>query len=127
MMSKASVELNFRPAASARLLDKYAVVPISACVFALIASPLLIHFLNPPPYTLQSIMEPRPENRIFWPAIAAISIALTVRNRSRLPPNWPPHIICLLAYLAWAGASVVWAFKPEITFVRFVQQAMIIS
>ena len=31
----------------------------------------------------------------------------------------PPHIICLLAYLAFAGASVLWAFRPELSFIRF--------
>ena len=73
-------------------------------------------------------MEPRPENRIFWPAMAAISVVLAVRNRSRLGRlTLPPHIICLLAYLAFAGASVLWAFRPELSFIRFVQQVMIVT
>src|SRR5262249_9433098 len=38
-----------------------------------------------------------------------------------------PHIICLLAYLAFAGASVLWAFRPELSFIRFVQQVMIVT
>jgi exopolysaccharide production protein ExoQ len=70
-------------------------------------------------------MESRPENRIFWPAMAALSVVLAVRNRSRL--TFPPHIICLLVYLAFAGASVLWAFKPELSFIRFVQQLMILT
>jgi O-antigen ligase len=57
--------------------------------------------------------------------MAGISIVLAVRNRFRLA--FPPHIICLLAYLAFAGASVLWAFRPEISFVRFIQQLMIIT
>ena len=73
-------------------------------------------------------MEPRPENKIFWPAMAAISVVLAVRNRSRFGRlTWPPHIICLLAYLAFAGASVLWAFRPELSFIRFVQQVMIVT
>jgi O-antigen ligase len=57
--------------------------------------------------------------------MAAISIALVAQNRSRL--TLPPHIICLLAYLAFAGASVLWAFTPESSFVRFVQQVMVVT
>ncbi len=61
----------------------------------------------------------RPENRIFWPAMAAISLVLAVRNRPPRRLTLPPHIICLLAYLAFAGASVLWAFRPELSFIRF--------
>ena len=106
---------------SKAMIDKYAIVPISACVFALIVSPLLI-FLNIP--AVQAL-EARPETRIFWPAMVAISVALVMQNRSRL--TLPPHIICLLAYLAFAGASVLWAYSPERSFIRFVQQVMIVT
>ena len=74
---------------------------------------------------LHGVVEPRLENRIFWPALAVISVVLAVQNRSRLA--LPPHIICLLAYLAFAGTSVLWAFRPEISFTRFVQQVMIVT
>src|SRR5262249_30082204 len=33
----------------------------------------------------------------------------------------------LFAYLAFAGASVLWAFSPERSLVRFIQQAMIVT
>src|SRR5205085_10860936 len=60
--------------------------------------------------------------------MAAISVVLAVRNLSRLGSlTWPPHIICLLAYLAFAGASVLWAFRPELSFIRFVQQVMVVT
>jgi exopolysaccharide production protein ExoQ len=112
---------------STPIIDKCAIVPISACVYAAIVSPLL-GFASGPPTSLQSIMESHPENRIFWPAMAAISVILAARNRSRLSRlTLPPHIICLIAYLAFAGASVLWAFRPELSFIRFVQQAMIIT
>ena len=102
------------------MIDKYASVPISACVFALIVFPLFIFNL---PAAQQ--MEARPEPRIFWPVMAAISLVFAVQNRSRL--TLPPHIICLLAYLAFAGASVLWAFSPESSFVRYLQQVMIVT
>jgi exopolysaccharide production protein ExoQ len=106
------------------MIDKYAILAISACVFALIVSPLFIHVASPATEALQSAI-PRPENRIFWPVVTAISVSLAVRNRSRL--TLPPHIICLLAYLAFAGASVLWAFRPELSFIRFLQQMMIVT
>jgi hypothetical protein len=71
------------------------------------------------------LLEPRPENKIFWPALATISVVLAVRNSFRLA--LPAHIICLFAYLAFAGASVLWAFNPELSFIRFAQQVMIVT
>ena len=109
------------------MIDKYAILAISACVFALIVSPLFIHVASPATEALQSAI-PRPENRIFWPAMSAISVVLAVQTRSPLGrQTLPPHIICLLAYLAFAGASVLWAFSPELSLTRFVQQAMIVT
>jgi exopolysaccharide production protein ExoQ len=110
-----------RPRYSAPMIDKFAIVPISACVFALIVSPILIFVSSADLQTLAA----RPETRIFWPAMAAISVVLTAQNRSRL--TLPPNIICLLAYLAFAGASVLWAFSPERSFIRFFQQVMIVT
>jgi O-antigen ligase len=85
----------------------------------------MMYVTTGPPTDLQSAMTPRLENKIFWPALAAISVVLAVRNRSRL--TLPPHIKCLLAYLAFAGSSVLWAFRPELSFTRFVLQVMIIT
>jgi exopolysaccharide production protein ExoQ len=104
------------------MIDKCAILPISACIFALIVYPLLI--FNFPAAEGQALTA-RPEARIFWPAMVAISVALAGQNRARL--TLPPHIICLLAYLAFAGASVLWAFSPDRSFVRFVQQVMILT
>jgi exopolysaccharide production protein ExoQ len=110
------------------MIDKCAMVPISACVYATIVAPLLIFYLNLSPNSLQGMMESDSGNRIFWPAMAAISVILAVLNRSRLGRlTWPPHIICLLAYLAFAGASVLWAFRPELSFIRFVQEVMVVT
>jgi exopolysaccharide production protein ExoQ len=103
------------------MLDKYSVVPIVACVFSLIIFPLLLYSF---PVAEGQGLEGRPEPRFFWPAMAAISLALVGQNRSRLA--LPPHIICLFVYLAFAGASVVWAFRPESSLVRFIQQLMIV-
>jgi exopolysaccharide production protein ExoQ len=108
------------------IIDKFAILPISACVFALVVAPLIAFVTDL--QTLESATlaaAPRPETRIFWPAMAAIAVILTAQNRSRL--TLPPHIICLLAYLAFAGASVLWSFSPEHSFIRYLQQVMIVT
>ncbi len=100
---------------------------MSACVFSLIVTPLLIFIDSDSATTLQSMLAPRLENRLFWPAAAAISLALVIQNRFRFSRlSFPPHIICLLLYLAFAGASVLWAFRPELAFIRFVQQMLVV-
>src|SRR5215831_11620546 len=125
-MSKAPMH-SFEPArarSSTPMIDICAIVSISACVYTLIVAPLMsITFSSE--QTLLGLAESRPENRIFWPALAAISLVLAGRNRFRL--GLPPNIICLLAYLAFAGASVLWAFRPELSFIRFTQQVMILT
>jgi exopolysaccharide production protein ExoQ len=122
-----------RDGTSTPMIDS-AIVPILAMVYVIIVSPLLgVVFPNAEAddsviSRLQSMMTPRPENKIFWPALVAISIVLAVRNRYRLVRlTLPPHIICLLAYLAFAGASVLWALRPEVSFTRFMLQVMIVT
>src|SRR5437764_42705 len=92
--------------------DKLGAVPLISCCFALFVFPLF-EFINP--VSQQAVlnrMEARLENRIFWPAMAVISIILALQHRSRFNKFiWPPHILCLLAYIAFAGASILWAFS----------------
>jgi exopolysaccharide production protein ExoQ len=133
-MSKApthSLKLG-RPESSTSTFDMCAMVPVVAFAYAEIVSPLLMYLTSVPTDALlspvdrlQLMMRPRLENKIFWPTLAAITVVLVLRNRSRLA--LPPHIKCLFAYLAFAGASVVWAFNPEISFSRFVLQIMILT
>src|SRR5271163_933960 len=77
------------------IFDKFAIVPISACIFALIVSPLLDFYTDLQTLEAAALSgEARPENRIFWPAMVAISVILAVQNRSRLGRlTWPPHIV----------------------------------
>ena len=107
------------------MIDKFTILPISACVFSLIVYPLLLRI---GPQSLQhatQVAEARPEPRFFWPAITAISVFLMAQNSSRL--TLPPHLICLLAYLLFAGASVLWAFSPEHSSIRYIQQVMMVT
>jgi O-antigen ligase len=126
-MSKASMQsLNLGPArSSAPVIDKFAIVPIMACVYATIITPLVdFHFDF---HANVQNAEPGLVNRLFWPTMSAVSIALVVSNCSRLRKlTLPPNIICLLPYVAFAGASVLWAFRPEFSLIRFLQQAMVL-
>jgi exopolysaccharide production protein ExoQ len=116
-----------RPKSSISTFDICVMVPVLACAYTTIIGPL-IYFIYPPSAGLQGILESRTENRIFWPALAAISVALAVRYKSRLGRlALPPNMICLLAYAGFAGASVSWAFKPELSLIRFVQEAMVLT
>ena len=78
-----SVELG-RTRSSGSMIDICVVVPILVCAFAIIISPLLIYADAGPFHSgvlavndaLQAAMAPRLENRLFWPAIAMITIVL---------------------------------------------------
>jgi hypothetical protein len=106
------------------MIDKYSTIPVLACIFALIVFPIITFFAA----IVHPTLDARPEPRVFWPATAVISVVLAVQNRARFSKlTWPPHIICLLAYLAFAGASVLWAFSPQASFVRYTQQVMIVT
>ena len=119
-MSTASMRsLKLRKAAP--ILNKYLIVVNLVFAYCLIISPMLM-FVFPG----DSITADRVENKIFWPPVAAIALGcFALGNRSRL--TWPPHIVWFAAYLALAGASILWAFKPEFSFSRFATQMMILT
>jgi hypothetical protein len=71
----ALISTSGRPRYSTRMIDKFAIVPISACVSALIVFPLLDFFTYSDPHTPDG----RPEIQIFWPATAAIFVVLAVQ------------------------------------------------
>jgi exopolysaccharide production protein ExoQ len=110
-----------RLSSGTEIVDRFSVVPIVACIFSLIIFPLLTFYS---PVDPRAVLEGRPETRIFWPVLSVISILLTAQSRSRF--NLPPNIICLLAYVAFAGASVLWAFSPERSSIRYLQQIMVV-
>src|SRR5262245_14367298 len=128
-VSKHSFELD-RVRVPTAMIDKWSFLPILAFVYASIVGPL-IAFVSPTATmqsALQSAIEGQLANRIFWPAMAASSVVLVMRNRSRIGKLiLPPHITCLLAFLAFAGASALWAFKPQLSFIRFTQEAMFLT
>ena len=117
---------------SAAVIDKYVMIPVLACAYAEIIQPLLMYVTadttaagTSVAQRLQAITAPRPENKIFWPALAAIALLMVARNWSRL--TIPVHIKWLFAYLALAAVSVLWAFKPDMSLTRFILQAAIVT
>ena len=108
------------------ILDKF-LLPLAACAFALIVSPLLIVLSAEGPKTLDGAMQVRYENKVFWPAMLALTVIVVFRHRERLSrASFPPNIVCLFLYLAFAGLSVLWAFRPELSSIRFAQQVMVV-
>jgi exopolysaccharide production protein ExoQ len=123
MRKKMSAALNarfVRMNAAAPIFDKCLIVPVLVCAYCLIVAPMLM-FLFPG----ADVTADRVENKIFWPPVTAIALGCWA-SRNRSPVTWPPHIIWLAAYLALAGASTLWAFKPEISFSRFAVQMMML-
>ncbi|MFT4115721.1 O-antigen ligase family protein [Bradyrhizobium sp.] len=108
-------------------LDRYAVVTLFACAYAVVIGPFLLSG-DPSPSTAMDIQNGAPSlvSRIFVPAIAAVAVVMAIQNHDRLR-RWPSHLVCLLAYVTFAGASILWAFRPEASFVRFAQQVMLLS
>ncbi|MFM9848487.1 MAG: O-antigen ligase family protein [Hyphomicrobiaceae bacterium] len=69
----------------------------------------------------------RPLNNLFWPAAAALILALAFRNRSRVDTRFfrSLPILSLGAYLLFALASVSWAYSPESAFSRIAVHILI--
>jgi exopolysaccharide production protein ExoQ len=117
-MSTASMR-SVRLSKAAPTFDKCLIAPILAYAYCFIVSPMLM-FEFPVKDT-----ESQVPNQVFWPLVTGIALGcFASRNRSRL--TWPPHIIWLAAYLALAGASILWAFKPEFSITRFATQTMML-
>src|SRR5262245_16424363 len=64
----------------------------------------------------------RPENMIFWPVAASLTLVLVIQNRARI--DWrffrTLPIVSLIAYLVFAAASITWAYSPDYAFSRLV-------
>jgi len=113
---------------SAPTLDKYAIVSILACGYVTVIGPLIDFGVTPAQLNNIQNAEAGLSNRLFWPAMAAVSVAFAMQNYSRLRRlTWPPHIICLFAYVAFAAASILWAYSPAASAVRFAQQMMVLA
>ncbi|MBL8565389.1 MAG: O-antigen ligase family protein [Hyphomicrobiaceae bacterium] len=110
-------------APQSKAIDLYLAIPLAGVIFALILQPLLISGCAPT--DAECLNASRPENKIVWPLLALCAFAVVGRNWRRVVI--PSHIGWLLGFLAFAGASVAWAFRPELSGIRYLQQVMIVS
>jgi exopolysaccharide production protein ExoQ len=68
------------------------------------------------------------ENILFWPAAAALTLALVFWNRARIDRRFflSLPIMSLTAYLVFAAASVTWAYSPDFAFSRLAVQVLVV-
>jgi O-antigen ligase len=108
------------------MLDKFVTIPVLALAFSAIISPLAEFF-----GTTADIRSAEPGliNRLFWPLLTLATIILVARNFSRLRKAafFTPPLISLIALVAFAAASIMWAYKPPVSATRFLQQSMILA
>jgi exopolysaccharide production protein ExoQ len=107
--------------------DKCLIIPILACVYAAIGSHLMLLPCSNGDWNhadYECVVAERLDNRLFWPTLTLFAVAFIIQRRARLA--LPVHVVWLLAFLGFAGASVLWAFAPATSFIRYLQQVMII-
>jgi exopolysaccharide production protein ExoQ len=70
----------------------------------------------------------RVENILFWPILALLTLTVIFRYRAQIDFRffWSVPIMCLIAYLAFAAASVTWAYSPQLAFSRLVVQMLVV-
>lgn len=122
MSKAASTHAAGAPAAPARTKNAYLLVSFAGLAYSLIVQPLIVSACDP--FDIACTYASRPDNKIIWPALAVISLVLLVNNWRRV--FVPPNIACLFAFVAFAGMSVVWAYNPELSAIRYLQQVMVV-
>jgi O-antigen ligase len=110
-------------------IDAFVLIAVLGFIYTLIVSPLIFSDeVSTPEHFLAESAEGSLINKLFWPVLGVISLGFAAQNFSRLrTAALPSNIICLLVYVAFAGATVLWAVKPDVSFVRFVAQTMVIT
>ena len=68
----------------------------------------------------------RVENILFWPVAAGLTLILAFKNHAKIDYGFfrSLPIASVIAYFAFAAASVTWAFSPELAFSRLVGQVL---
>jgi exopolysaccharide production protein ExoQ len=68
----------------------------------------------------------RPENILFWPVAAGLTLMLVFLNRAQINYRFfrSLPIASLIAYFGFAAASVTWAYSPDIAFSRLSVQVL---
>ena len=68
----------------------------------------------------------RPENMLFWPVAAGLTLTLVFLNWARMDYRFfrSLPIMSLIAYLVFAAASVTWAYSPDLALSRVVVEML---
>jgi exopolysaccharide production protein ExoQ len=68
----------------------------------------------------------RVENILFWPVATVMTLTLAFRNWARIDRRFflSVPMMSLIAYFAFAAASVTWAYNPDLAFSRLVLQVL---
>ncbi|PWT80159.1 MAG: hypothetical protein C5B58_12190 [Acidobacteria bacterium] len=68
----------------------------------------------------------RPENILFWPVVAGLTLTLVFWNWARIDNRFfrSLPIMSLIAYFVFSAASVTWAYSPDFAFSRLVVQVL---
>lgn len=95
----------------------FAVIPLVAFAYVLIGQPV-VDQLSP------GLLN----HKVLWPALFALTLLLAVRFRRdlNLQQLKKPPISVLLAFLCFAGVSVLWAYSPADSLKRWIGAAMIV-
>jgi O-antigen ligase len=126
-MSKGSIQsVNDRRNQAPTLLSVFA-IPVLACVFTVIISPLVVLTTHERQLELGAV-DTAYHNKFFWPALAAVALILALPRLSHISMIIrPPHMMAFLAYFGFAGVTVLWAYAPEISLTRYIQQTLIVT
>jgi len=107
-----------------------AAIPFVLFSWYLVFRPLFGYLETPDPGMKQAVGTTSAdwENRAVLIVLLAATLLLALLNRSRLDMRrlWSAPVVSLAAYLVLAGASITWAYSPEISFNRFCQELMIV-
>ena len=103
--------------------NKYSIIPAMACLYALIVHPIIIS--SCPMNDMVCLSSAGSVSKVFWPILVLAALAVILPNRARL--TLPTNIVYLLVCLAFAGTSVAWAYNAELSFIRYLQQIMIVT
>ena len=105
------------------VLDRYSIIPAVACIYALIVHPILISACSM--NDMACLSGAGSYSKAFWPILFLVALASILLNRARFTLS--TNVVWLLICITFAGASVAWAFRPELSLIRYAQQIMIVT
>lgn len=105
-----------RPDFSGNSVVLLTIMPVFATAYLFLILPLI-----------PTVENERTENILFWPVLAGLTLTLVFINSEKIDYKFfrSLPIASLIAYFAFAAASVTWAYSPEFAFKRLVGQVLV--